>query len=145
MELTRALVVDASVLYTITDRRNPQHAEVGAFMGGWRGELIVSAFTAAEADHLILNRLGLQVELAFLRDLARTYTVEALDAEGIIQARDICAQYADLRLGLADASMVVLADRWRTRSLATFDERHFRAVTPLAGGAFELLPADTPE
>lgn len=145
MELTRALVVDAGVLYTHADRRNPQHGEVGALLEGWRGELVVSAFTAAEADHFILNRLGLDAELAFVSDLAETYTVDALDPPGLIQARDICAQYADLRLGLADASMVVLADRWRTRSLATFDERHFRAVEPLAGSAFELLPTDTPE
>jgi uncharacterized protein len=102
----------------------------------------VSAFVAAEADYFILRRLGLDAELAFLKDLAGNYGVEALDPDGLEQARDICARYADLELGLADASMVVLADRWRTRSLATFDERHFRAVQPLAGGSFELLPID---
>jgi len=30
----------------------------------------------------------------------------------------------------------------KTRHLFSFDERHFRAVTPLQGGSFSLLPAD---
>jgi hypothetical protein len=30
----------------------------------------------------------------------------------------------------------------RTRRLVTFDERAFRTVTPLQGGAFTVLPAD---
>lgn len=45
-------------------------------------------------------------------------------------------------IGLADASLVVLAARAATRSLLTLDERHFRAVRPQQGGAFRLLPAD---
>jgi uncharacterized protein len=108
----------------------------------WPGELVVSAFTAAEADHLVLTRLGVDAELALIEDLAVTYTVPALDARGLKAARDLCARYRDLELGLADASIVVLAEQWSTHTLATFDQRHFRAVTALDGGAFTLLPAD---
>jgi predicted nucleic acid-binding protein len=51
-------------------------------------------------------------------------------------------RYADLDLGLADLSIAVLARKLATRRILTF-ERHFRAVRPLQGGAFTLLPADT--
>jgi predicted nucleic acid-binding protein len=57
-------------------------------------------------------------------------------------ARELCARYRDLELGLADASVVVLADQWSTHALATFDQRHFRTVAALDGRAFTLLPAD---
>jgi hypothetical protein len=50
--------------------------------------------------------------------------------------------YGDFGIGITDASLVVLADRYGTRDLLTFDERHFRKVTPLQGGAFRLLPLD---
>jgi predicted nucleic acid-binding protein len=56
-------------------------------------------------------------------------------------AREVVARYRDLELGLADASLVVLAQWWQTRRILTLDERAFRAVTPLQGGAFEVLPA----
>jgi hypothetical protein len=36
----------------------------------------------------------------------------------------------------------MLAARFRTRRLLTFDERAFRTVTPLQGGRFVLLPGD---
>jgi len=52
-------------------------------------------------------------------------------------------RYSDLGLGLADCSIMVLAERYETRRLLSFDERHFRAVAPLQGGSFEFLPADS--
>jgi len=54
----------------------------------------------------------------------------------------VARRYRDLELGLADASLVVLAERFQTRRLLTFDERDFRSVSPLQGGSFTLLPAD---
>lgn len=52
---------------------------------------------------------------------------------------------AQIDLGLADLSLVLLAHKLDTRRILTFDERHFRAVRPLQGGAFTLLPADLSE
>jgi predicted nucleic acid-binding protein len=47
-------------------------------------------------------------------------------------------------VGIADASNVVLADRYRTTRLLTVDQRHFRRVRPLWGaGDFSLLPFDS--
>lgn len=53
---------------------------------------------------------------------------------------DIVDRYHDQCIGLTDASLVVLAERFRTRRLLTLDRRHFAVVRPLSGGAFELLP-----
>lgn len=129
------------MLYGAADSADPRHDSCRELLAEWQGELVVSAFTAAEADYLILSRLGLDPELAFIEDLGGAYTVETLDLEGFGLAADLCRRYADLELGLADASMVVLAGRHSTRLLASFDQRHFRTVEPLGGGAFELLPA----
>ena len=103
---------------------------------------MVSAFTAVEADHLILTRLGVDAELRFLEDLTGAYLVDSLEADGIASARGVCKRFRDLEVGLADASIVVLCRKWNTRAVATFDERHFHALTPLQGGSFELFPAD---
>jgi predicted nucleic acid-binding protein len=43
---------------------------------------------------------------------------------------------------LAECALVVIANRYRTDRILSFDERHFRAVTPLGGGAFTILPSD---
>ncbi len=138
-----ALVVDAGALYAQADADEPQHTAVANVLREERGTLVTSQLVVAEADYLILRRFGLDVELAFLDDLASgTYTVDALTPAELAIARDVVGRQRDLELGLADASLVVLANRWQTRRLLTLDERAFRAVTPLQGGSFELLPAD---
>jgi hypothetical protein len=138
-----ALIVDAGALYAQADADEPQHAAVAQALREERDSFVTSQVVVAEADYLILRRLGIDVELRFLDDLAEgTYVVDALTPAELTIARDVVARYRDLELGLADASLVVIASRWRTRRILTLDERAFRAVTPLQGGSFEILPAD---
>jgi len=140
-----ALVVDAGALYAQADADEPGHAAVRAVLERERETLVTTELAVAEADYLILDRLGPDVELAFLEDLAEgTFVVECLDRAQLRKARDVVARYRDLRLGLADASLVVIAERYATRRLLTFDERAFRSVAPLQGGSFTILPADQP-
>jgi predicted nucleic acid-binding protein len=140
-----ALIVDAGALYAQADADEPQHAAVAEALQAERDSLVTSQIVVAEADYLILRRLGIDVELRFLEDLASgTYVVDALTPPELTIARDVVARYRDLELGLADASLVVLAARWRTRRILTLDERAFRAVSPLQGGSFEILSADGP-
>ena len=138
-----ALIVDAGVLYSQADRNDGHHEAVVDLLRRERGPLLTSQVALAEADYLILTRLGVDVELAFLDDLAAgTFQADALTPADLAVARDLARRHRDLELGLADASLVVLADRHWTRRLATLDERCFRAVSPLQGGSFQLLPRD---
>jgi uncharacterized protein len=138
-----ALVVDAGALYAQADRADPHHSAVVEILRAERGPLVTSQISVAEADYLILTRLSLDVEFAFLQDLAAgTFVAECLSRQELGLALEVARRYRDLKLGVADAALVVLAQRYRTRRLLTFDERAFRVVTPLQGGSFTLLPAD---
>lgn len=138
-----SLLLDAGALYAQADRADPNHTAVTEILRSEREALITSALTVAEADYLILTRLGIQVELAFLEDLAEgTFQMECLTRAELTTALDVVRRHRDLAIGLADASLVVLAQRFRTRRMLTIDERAFRSVRPLQGGAFVLLPAD---
>jgi uncharacterized protein len=138
-----ALLVDAGALYAQADADEPRHEAVVRVLTQEREALVTTELAVAEADYLILDRLGVEVELAFLEDLAEgTFLVECLSREELRQARGVVESYRDLRLGLADASLVVLGGRYRTTRILTFDERAFRAVAPIQGGSFTVLPAD---
>lgn len=138
------LIVDAGALYAQADVTDPGHAAVRAVLEAEREALVTTELAVAEADYLILDRLGPAAEAAFLEDLVEaTYVVECLDRPGIAEARGLIERYRDLEIGLADASLVVLAARHRTRRILSFDERAFRTVAPLTGGHFTVLPADT--
>jgi hypothetical protein len=138
-----ALLVDAGALYAQANVAEAHHEDVARILLSERETLVTSELAVAEADYLILDRLGVDVELAFIDDLAEgTFSVECLTCDELKTARAILERYRDLRLGLADASLVVLAERYSTTRVVTFDERAFRSVVPLQGGAFTILPAD---
>lgn len=81
--------------------------------------------------------------LAFLDDLAvGRFTVANLEPDDFGVVAGLERRYDDLDVGLADLGVVVVAKRYGTRRLLTFDERHFRALRPLDGGQFTLLPSD---
>lgn len=108
------------------------------------GDLVIPAPVTAEADYLLHRRVGSPSARALLRDIAEgRFRVEGLTQDEHSIALRLHDRYAALALGLADLSVVILAHRFRTRRLLTFDERHFRTVTPLDGEAFTLLPSDT--
>lgn len=137
------LIIDAAPLVALGDPEEPLLEALFGTLRAEDGPLIVPAPVTAEADYLLGRRFGDGARRAFLSDLAaQRYDVACLEREDYLTVATLDARYADLGLGLADCAIVVLAARYQTRRLLSFDERHFRAVAPLQGGAFELLPAD---
>jgi predicted nucleic acid-binding protein len=139
------LILDAAPLVALADAREP-HLQVLLRIREEEeeGSLVLPAPVAAEVDYLLGARFGEAARRAFLSDLAAgRYDVACLEAGDYRTVAELDARYADLGLGLADCSIMVLAERFGTRSLFSFDERHFRAVAPLQGGSFQLLPADS--
>jgi len=137
------LLIDTAPLVALADASEPRRNEILAAIQDEPGSLVIPAPTTAEIDYLLGQRLGDPARRAFLTDLAAgRFTVASLEREDYATITDLDARYADLRLGLADCALIVLAHRHETTRLLTFDERHFPAVTPLSGGSFTLLPAD---
>jgi hypothetical protein len=92
-----------------------------------------------------MTRIGVPAEVDLLREVAAgVYDLVPFGVEDLVEATDLIERYRDVRIGLADASVAVVAARMRTTRLLTLDQRHFRAVKPLWGTAFTLLPADAP-
>jgi len=137
------LVIDAAPLVALADAHEPRRNEILDLLRAERGSLFIPAPVTAEIDYLLEQRFGAPARRAFLDDLAaRRYESPGLDAGDYEAALDLDRRYADLNLGLADLSVAVLAHRLGTQQILTFDQRHFRAVRPIQGGAFTLLPAD---
>jgi predicted nucleic acid-binding protein len=138
------LILDAAPLVALADAREPHLEALLRIRDEEEGSLVLPAPVAAEVDYLLGVRFGEAARRAFLSDLAaRRYDVACLEAGDYRMVAELDARYADLGLGLADCSIMVLAERFGTRRLLSFDERHFRAVAPLQGESFQLLPADS--
>lgn len=135
------MIVDTSALLAYFDRDEPDHAAVSAIVDGASEPLVVSPYVVAEVDHLIASRLGNRAELQALGELAGgAWDLDAFGADDLVQARAVIERYVDQAIGVADASIVVLAARHGTRTIVTLDHRHFDVLRPLDGGRFKVLP-----
>jgi hypothetical protein len=136
------IILDTSFVVALFHEPDAGHHEAADFYTNVKGGFATTPLVLAEIDYMLHSRCASPVVEAF-HDQVRA---GALGVEWWpkleVEAADIADRYADIGLGLTDASLVALAGRLETTRIASFDERHLRAVEPLGGGSFELLPAD---
>jgi uncharacterized protein len=137
------IVLNTSGLLAAIDSSQRRHKSARMALEADSGPLLLSPFVLAELDYLVSTRAGIDAELLLLGEVAEgAYRLESFGAEDVRVATDLIDRYRELGLGLADASVVVIAARAGTNRILTLDDRHFRAVRPLRGRTFKLLPQD---
>ena len=136
------MIVDTSALLAFFNAREPDHEAVSAAIADHDdGLLVVSPYVVAELDHLVATRISVDAEIAALNELSSgAWELAELGAEDLRSASAVIAKYRDQNIGVADASIAVLADRYRTKQILTLDRRHFTVLRPIHGGRFSILP-----
>lgn len=136
---TLLAIVDTGPLFAAVDRESPSHAvSVEVLL---RGDItpVVPTMVVAEATYLVGSRLGSKAEAAFLRSITEL-EIEAPLPSDWRRIADLVDQYADLRLGGTDATVIATAERLGATKIITLDRKHFSVVRPKHIEAFELLP-----
>jgi len=137
------ILLDTSGLLSAIDAGQRRHADCARALAEASPPLLLSPFVLAELDYLLARHVGTGAQSALLDEVVRgAYQLERFDAADVKAAREVIERYADLRIGLADASLVVLAERHGTRDILTLDERHFRTLRMRNRKSFRLLPSD---
>jgi predicted nucleic acid-binding protein len=136
-----ALICDTSGLLAYFDGSDNHHDRVREALDADIGPFVVSPFVVAELDYLLSSRCGVDAELAALDELAGSaWDLAQIDVHDLRLARTIVARYKDQDIGVTDASLVVLAERYKTARILTFDQRHFRVLRSVSGEAYTLIP-----
>ena len=68
--------------------------------------------------------------------------MEAFTPTDISEANTVTSRHPDLQIGLAHASIVVLALEYGANEVLTLDERHFRVLRIGERKRFRILPVD---
>jgi len=134
-----ALLLDTGVLYALADADDDWHERARGLLHKRPDVLLVPVTVLPEAAYLIRLRLGPPAELAFVRSVvAGELSIQSLTSRDLDRIAAVMAQYPDI--GFVDASVVVIAERLRLRTIATTDRRHFGKIRPVHVKAFELVP-----
>jgi predicted nucleic acid-binding protein len=137
------ILVDTSGLLAAIDASQRHHLAAAAALRESGGPYLLSPFVLAELDYVVSTRVSQDASLALLEQVADgAYRLEPMSAGDVAAASVVVDRYRDLQLGLADASIMVLAERFRVWDVLTLDERHFRPIRGPMERPFRLLPAD---
>lgn len=132
------LLLDTSGLLAALFEDQRQHEACARVLREAQGPLILSPFVLAEVDYMIQKYAGVDAERMFLEEVERGAYYVPEYPQGLMA--DTCRMVLrdrDVNIGLADASLVMLAELHRCRDLLTLDLRHFRTMK-----SFRILPAD---
>jgi uncharacterized protein len=135
------IAIDTGVLLAAADSDDQDHHRCAQLLRDYHGQLAVPASVIVETSWQIERNLGPASEAGFLR-LITTGEVEVIDL-GLDDYRrcvELIETYADMGLGLVDASVITIAERFGITTIATLNRRDFTVVRPQHVEAFELIP-----
>jgi predicted nucleic acid-binding protein len=123
---------------------DPDHHECVELFTGLRlanRELLVPSVVVAEAAFMIQKYGSPEHEALFVDSLANgDFVVVDASPEDYRRSAELMRQYADFPLGVADATVLALAERLGVVEVATLDHRHFENVRVRHVEYLTLLP-----
>ena len=69
-----------------------------------------------------------------------TLTLLPLESSDVTRMHELMRKYRDLPMDLADAALVAVAERERSRRIFTLDRKDFSVYRPARIGSFDILP-----
>ena len=136
------LVVDAGPLVAAAATRDQNHQRCVELLADAIPPLLVPALVVTEVAYFLQRRISPVAERAFACSLRLgELLVEPVEPADWDRIDELVGQYADLPLGIVDASVVATCERLGETKLATLDHRHFSVVRPRHCAALTLLPS----
>jgi predicted nucleic acid-binding protein len=135
------LIVDAGPLVAAAAIRDQNHDRCVKLLTDADRPLVVPMLVVTEVAYFLADRIGVDAELAFAQSLrAGELLAEPVAPTDWKRIAELVREYADLGLGIVDASVIAACERLGETRLATLDRRHFSVVRPQHCPVLALLP-----
>lgn len=135
------LVIDAGPLVAAAATRDRNHQRCVTLLSQAPRPLLVPSLVVTEVAYFLGDRIGPHAEEAFARSLREgELLIEPVEPPDLVRIDELIGAYAELPLGIVDASVVASCERLGVTTLATLDRRHFSVVRPRHCDALTLVP-----
>ncbi|MTW19931.1 type II toxin-antitoxin system VapC family toxin [Allochromatium palmeri] len=122
------IIVDTGAWVGLANRRDQYHPACRTFFKRNRESLITTCQVLVETTHLLFNRIGVPMTLAWLETItAQGVTIFDPEPTAYPDMLRRMRQYADLPMDLADASLLILAEHLGHGRIVSTDQRDFHA------------------
>lgn len=132
------ILVDTGPFVALFDPKDAEHERCKEVLRGIREALATTLPILTEAFHMLApgSRGADNLRAFVLRGGARVWF---MDDPALARAFELMAQYADLPMDLADASLITAAETLDTRRIFTIDFRDFSAYRIRRGHGHEAV------
>lgn len=134
------IIADTGFWLALANRNDKHHEQAKAVLNTLDEPLITTWPVLTETCHLLLSRLGAQAQERFMAGLSNDgFEVFPLEASHAPRMVALMAQYRNLPMDLADASLVVLAETLGHGRILSTDERDLESYRWKRHHPFENL------
>lgn len=134
------VIADTGFWLALANRNDRHHPAAKEALDALNEGLITTWPVLTETCHLFARRLSVDAELALIRSITRgAAQVFSLDAADLPRVEELIKKYSDLPMDLADASLVILAERIGHGRILSTDQRDFRTYRWKNRAPFENL------
>lgn len=137
------IIADTGFWLALANRKDRHHDRARRLLASLEEPLVTTWPVVTETCYLLLDRLGPASEQRYLGSFAAgAFDIFDLRREDAPKMVDLMAVYANLPMDLADASLVILAERLGHGRILSTDGRDFRAYRWKQREPFENLLLD---
>jgi uncharacterized protein len=120
------ILADTGFFVALLNRRDDHHGRAKVCLAKLREPLVTTWPVATEVCHLLANATP-NLAQRFIESIAAgAATLHALDARHLPRIIELTAQYRDLPMDLADASLVIAAEELGDGRIFSTDRRDFQ-------------------
>ena len=121
------IIADTGFWVALSDADDQFHTRASELLKELREPLITTVEVLTEASHILLKRAGFLVMLRFLNAIDQGLAeIVAPSAEGLSKQLRLMQKYHSLPMDLADASLVILAEKLGHGRILSTDQRDFK-------------------
>ena len=121
------ILTDTGFWYAFFNSKDKHHLKSVDVMQNLDEELITTWPVITETSYLLGKALGVPSQLRFLSALESDYIeISELSTQNLIRIQQLIKKYADLPMDLADASLVILAEKLGHGRILSTDMRDFK-------------------
>ena len=137
------LILDTSGVVALYDSDADEHKAFVATAFAPGTMRLIPAAILSEIDYMLTARVNPLAGDRFIDAFVDGFfEIEPFTHADAKYVRDLLKRYPTLKLGLADGSVMALAERMHCPRILTTDQRHFRTVRPQAFAEFQIGAAD---
>ncbi len=138
MPSVETALCDSGPLIALFDPDDAAHSQCRAFLEAFNGQLVTTWPILSEVFHFAEEARSRQRLWRFIT--GGGLSIYEMSPSEVPRLQHFMARYADLPMHLADASLVVAAERLKLRKIFTLDRRDFSVYRPQHVRYFEISP-----